>query len=291
MKFLKETISNLLCLVNSFEMRFITRNVATEFETLQQINNGKSLIRFGDGEISIITNSDIGFQKFDRDLKHRLIKIIKSSNDGLIICIPGPIGNKDDYLTEKAKDFWANHKKHAFCYWAFYTKKNKQYYNTQVTRCYIDINRIQITKTLFNEWKKLWEKRNILIVEGEFTRMGIMNDLFSNSQRIRRIIAPSTNAYSNYKRILNSILINRQKDELILISLGPTAKVLVYDLFLNGITAIDVGHLDIEYDWYLSGMHNRTKIRNKYINEIVNGNIVDSCIDQKYQSSIIERIL
>ena len=38
---------------------------------------------------------------------------------------------------------------------------------------------------------------------------------------------------------------------MIIIALGPTATVLAYDLAKEGYQALDMGHFDIEYEWYL----------------------------------------
>ena len=42
-----------------------------------------------------------------------------------------------------------------------------------------------------------------------------------------------------------------RKNKLILIALGPTATILAYDLYKLGYRAIDIGHIDIEYEWFL----------------------------------------
>ena len=43
--------------------------------------------------------------------------------------------------------------------------------------------------------KKIWEGRDILIVEGEKSRIGIGNDLFNNTKSIKRIICPAKHAF------------------------------------------------------------------------------------------------
>ena len=40
----------------------------------------------------------------------------------------------------------------------------------------------------FEKLKKLWDKRDILIVEGENSRSGVGNDLFDDTQSVERII-------------------------------------------------------------------------------------------------------
>ena len=39
-------------------------------------------------------------------------------------------------------------------------------------------------------------------------------------------------------------------EKLILLMLGPTAKVLGFQLSREGYQAIDIGHIDSEYEWY-----------------------------------------
>ena len=101
--------------------------------------------------------------------------------------------------------------------------------------------------------------------------MGIGNDLFADTKSIKRILAPSKNAFSKYDEILNVVKKNISKDKLILIALGPTATVLAYDLFKLGYQAIDIGHIDIEYEWYLRGATEKIKIPNKFVNEVSGG--------------------
>ena len=56
-------------------------------------------------------------------------------------------------------------------------------------------------------------------------------------------------------------------DSLYLLSIGPTAKILAYDLFKTGRRVFDVGHLDIEYEWYLQQANQKVNIPGKYVNE------------------------
>lgn len=79
------------------------------------------------------------------------------------------------------------------------------------------------------------------------------NDLFDNAASICRIEAPATSSFDRYDEILNAALNYAEKDTLFLVALGPTAEVLVYDLFKNGYQAVDIGHCGSEYEWYLNG--------------------------------------
>ena len=79
-----------------------------------------------------------------------------------------------------------------------------------------------------------------------------------------------------------------KKGSLVLIALGPTATVLAYDLVKQGYQAIDIGHLDIEYEWYLRGVNDeKVIIEGKYTNEVVGGNIVADVRDSKYEKEVV----
>ena len=69
-----------------------------------------------------------------------------------------------------------------------------------------NINRVRIAKYI-SKFKKIWEKKDILLIEGEHSRLGIGNNLFNNSKSIKRILCPDINAFKVYDKII--IIINR----------------------------------------------------------------------------------
>ena len=83
---------------------------------------------------------------------------------------------------------------------------------------------------------------------------------------------------------------NISKETLIIISLGPTATVLAYDLSLMGYQAIDIGHIDNEYEWYLRKAEERVDIAYKYVHEIVSGRAAKDIHDQAFDRQVIARI-
>jgi hypothetical protein len=54
-------------------------------------------------------------------------------------------------------------------------------------------------------------------------------------------------------------------DKLVLAALGPTAAALAYDLCNRGCQAIDIGHLDLEYEWFLRRDAAGTPLEFKYV--------------------------
>lgn len=65
-------------------------------------------------------------------------------------------------------------------------------------------------------------------------------------------------------------MLDHAKDfDLVLISLGPTATVLSYDISKHGIRCIDTGHIDIEYEWMCSSAQNKVAVNRKTLTKLV----------------------
>ena len=168
--------------------------------------------------------------------------------------------------------------------------KNKQYFSSLLTRFYINKKDKSKISQYVKRLKQIWDKKDVVIIEGDKSRLGIGNDLFDNMNSIQRIICPSQNAFDVYDKILKKSL-KIKKDKLILIALGPTATILTYDLYKNGYHVIDVGHIDIEYEWYLRNVSQKIKIKNKYVLEVKKGTQgIREVKDKRYYSQIIFKI-
>lgn len=255
-------------------------------ETLDElVNSNKSICRYGDGEFNIIFGESIPFQKYDVNLQKRL-KDILISNDSNILCgIPDVFGSLDNHNPDHSK-FWYKY--------LYYNRDkiykiidlNKCYADTGVSRSYLEYLPSIDHDEFFEELKDLWKNKNIVIVEGNGSRLGVGNDLFNSAKSIKRILCPSKNAFSKYSEILNNC-ISCDKESLFIIALGPTATVLAYDLSKKGFRALDFGHVDIEYEWYLKKATHKIPVKNKIVNEIRTCRSVGKIKDKKYDSEII----
>lgn len=274
--------------------KYGTPDIRSIEETIQYvIDNKVSVSRFGDGEFSWMEHiyQWKTFQDDSEELSERLKEVIRSNRDNHIICLSGTFGKLDEF-NKDARYFWTEFMyKHRLA-WYKYLDMNRTYYNTYMSRLYIDFEDKSKVQERFNLIKKIWEDKNILIVEGEKTRLGVGNDLFQKAKSIRRILAPSKNAFSKYSEILDAVKRNAQKDDVVLIALGPTATVLAYDLACCDIQGIDIGHVDIEYEWFKMGATEKVPIKNKYTNEAANftGTNVGKSDDEVYESQIVETI-
>lgn len=103
---------------------------------------------------------------------------------------------------------------------------------------------------------------------------------------------PCGNSWGSYPEILSNVkkVVAENRDALYILALGPTATVLAYDLCV-GVQALDLGHLDVQYEYYILRAEKKIALAGKYVNEVEEGrNITDSIIDQEYKNSIILEI-
>lgn len=258
------------------------------------LKNKMSLSRFGDGEFKwMLDIRQISFQDADEQLKMKLLNTFFDKNDKLLIGLPKSFDSIKEY-NHNAKRYWSNFflKHHKEVFDLINKKNDATFVNASITRPYMDYQDKNNCGYRFENLKRIWNNREIIIVEGEKTKLGMGNDLFSNTTKIERIICPSVNAFSKYDAILNEIL-KQDNSKLILLSLGPTATVLAGDLAKKGYQAIDTGHIDIEYEWYKSKSKKKSKIKGKYTNESTSRKKADDLYDndQEYQNQIIGRVL
>ncbi len=62
---------------------------------------------------------------------------------------------------------------------------------------------------------------------------------------------------------------------------------LAYDLTVEGHQAIDIGHLDLEYEWFLAGKGERVAVKYKYNNEVEGDEGAEELNDPVYEAQII----
>ena len=235
-------------------------------EVVDKVLDGYSVSRYGDMELRMISNTPTNcYQKNDKKLAKRLQKIAAAKDAKNIICFPKPLCSLKG-LTLNAKLFWISN---AFWYrkwWKKCINLSKTYGSTQITRPYIDYRNKKDAKDRYDNLKRIWKNKKVCIIEGEMTHLGEGNDLFNNAKAVKRILAPSKNAYDVFDEILGKAE-KVSKDYIFLIALGPTATVLSYELSKRGRVAFDAGHVDIEYEWMIRGTKKKIDIAGKAVNE------------------------
>lgn len=266
-------------------------NIMNGEDTLKYILMHKcSIARFGDGEFDLMFNErNIGFQDKSLDLQNRLQ--VAMANNNLLRCICGSL-NSTKGLKADAKRFWKHwgkngHQRKVYELVVKLAGRNCVFGDAQITRPYIDYKTYKNAKKIFPMLKQLWNNQDILIVEGSQSRLGVGNDLFNNAKSIKRILAPPINAFSIYDKILETV-IQEYNGELVILALGPVATILASDLSNINIQALDLGHIDIEYEWFLRGAKEKIGIQGKFVNENKDyEHEIADCTDPKYLAQIV----
>lgn len=266
--------------------------ILDNMETINKIADEKySIARICDGEFFLMMEDQgFTFQSIDSSLTKRLFEVLNSDEEKMLVGIPRVFGKKDlDFRTKYSKEWWNTYLLNYRSKWYKNLDFNKVYGSGFFTRNYIAVEDKSKSEAYFKSVKRIWNGRDILLVEGRYSRLGVGNDLFDNAKSTKRILCPNENAFDKYEDILNKVKC-QDKDSLILIALGPTATILSYDLYKLGFQAVDIGHIDIEYEWFLQGAQVKSNVKNKY-NYEANGIIKDDDFkDEKYESQILSII-
>ena len=227
------------------------------------VKERKSLSRFGDGEFMWMSGERIAsFQDYSAEFARDLTLAFKNGNENLLVGIPYGVFDSSK-CNINAKMHWRIIRSNFISRLVKFMDVNRVYSDASITRPYID-----------------YRDRNYSA------------SIFDNATSIKRIICPAENAYSKLEAIKSSIRLNVEKDTLILGALGPTASILASQLCDEGYQFVDIGHVDVEYMWYLRHAILRETIEGKYVNESgvrTCSNLYDK--DMGYQSSIIDKVL
>lgn len=271
--------------------KYGTPNVASIDDTLDKLLEGRiSMSRFGDGEYKVMRGRGNAFQEPSKALSKRLKEIIKLNGkyDDYIVCIPN-IPNGYDLLNDESRNFWFSFMRDYGYGWYKHLNFNSKYYNAHVTRLYYDWKSKDRCGKWFEKIKKIWDNQDVIIIEGEKSRLGVGNNLFDGVKSIERILAPSNNAFDCYEEILATAK-KQPKNKLVLLALGQTATVLAFDLYIDGYWVLDIGHIDIEYEWFLINAKKKTAIKGKYVKEVQELSEVQDFKNRLYTKQIIKKI-
>ena len=255
----------------------------------------KCLARFGDNEFELMCGyKRVNYQDVDEKLAEQLKKALNSNETNLLVAIADNYGSLERYTDEAARDIRTYLTKEVRKRHMELLDLSRQYYNAYLSRPYMIYRDKENAEKRFNQVKMIWDNEDILIVEGEYTRFGVGNDLLKNTKSIERIIVPSKNAFDKYDEIKRMVC-KYGRDKLILSILGPTATVLAYDLAKENYWIIDIGQLDTEYEWFLCEVNKRCSLRYKTVSEVNSYDEVGA-IDKDsnmriYDSEIVARIL
>lgn len=169
------------------------------------INEHKSFIRFGDGEFEIMRgNERAPFQKAEEELSRRLLNVISTSDQRILIGIANNYGDLDCYTEETAQGIREYMTEETRAFHLSILDLDRTYYNAYVFKTFMPYKDKAATDKRVELVRTIWDGRDVVFIEGDKTRTGYGNDLFDNAKSIRRILCPTCNAYAKYDEILTS---------------------------------------------------------------------------------------
>jgi glycosyltransferase family protein len=221
-------------------------SVISTGDTLAYVaKNRASLTRFGDGELALALGKSIGFQLHSPQLQDRLLEILSSQKkEKLLVALP-----EFSYFGEDVSNIFGD-----VSVWEYFWMKHfatlkpylaqQSYGNATVSR------RSVFEENTLDSLQRIWASQDVVFVVGAGGRFELVDDLFDNVSSSQVLEVPAVNAFDSYDDILARCLAI-SGDKLFIISCGPTATVLAYDLAQHGLWALDFGHLPNAYQQYL----------------------------------------
>ena len=228
-------------------------------ETIEElIHTDKSMVRFGDGEITMIRGKSLKLQKVEPEIIEGLKRILGYQYDDMIVTIPEIFDDLSIYRKE-SRQFWRDHLLFSRKTYEQYCNKDRIYHNTSVSRFYYALEDQSRCTQWIERIRRIWQDKDVVVVEGEKTHNGVGNDLFDTARSVERIIGPASDAYGKLDEII-ACCMEYPKDRLFVVSLGVAAKFFTERMFLEGYRVLDIGHLDMEYEWYLKKAEHKETI-------------------------------
>lgn len=214
-------------------------------ETLNYIiSNDSSIVRLGDGEFGLMRGASVYFndwyQQYDKKLAKKLREVASSHDPSVLLCIPG------DHLTKTKEEdsheyrYWINSKMllHALVH------RDKVYGNSFAF--YPKVN----TGINYKKLKAYLAKKDVVIITSGLERF----EMIRLGRSTHLIEAPKSNGWQKVGEIRTELdqLVKKENlkkyETLVMVSMGPAAKVFVYELAKEGFTAWDAGQFfDLAY--------------------------------------------
>ncbi|WP_164743478.1 GT-D fold domain-containing glycosyltransferase [Microbacterium sulfonylureivorans] len=226
--------------------------IMTVDQTLDALVGGKSIARFGGGDLWTMAGGFELFQKPGSELTRRLEEVLRSDEPDLLVAIPSFTYELSSELSEGMWEYCLRSAPRLRRILNPYLKTGTTYAATEVSLAHSTFGEAFDRESYFEKCRRIWDGERIVIVHGEGIFDGYRHDLFGNASTVTHIVAPSSDAFEHYDDILSRTL-ESPPGSLVIAILGPTATVLAYDLHRAGYRALDLGHISKSYEWWRTG--------------------------------------
>lgn len=225
---------------------FVTNELATAQRLLYSNN---SFVRFGDLDIDLINGISWPNQKASKELSSQLSHILTHPIPNLFIGIYDPFSSQSRTPVHHQDWLLDNDRYRQFL--LQYTSADQEYLSTIVSSPFI-LNRNTSclpVRLIYDTLRMIWKDKDIVLLRGANGQV-YDYDVYDTARNQTIIYAPRYQAYQQYQVLLTELMSERA-DKLYILSAGPVAKLLTYDLTRSGRRALDLGHLAKDYDLYM----------------------------------------
>lgn len=204
-------------------------------ETIRALSaNNLSFARFGDGEFRLLghPDQDISFQDNSSELRQKLLNVLSSSNENLLIGFP------QIYQDNNWSSIWAEIWNDVKCL----IPASRDWGNAHVTRPFV-FKKYRSEAVM--AWRSVWADKSVCVITGKSSRFEFIPELFDNVASVHRIDSVDKNAFEDIDRILD--MAESTETDMFLIALGPAGTILAHELANRGLRGLDIGHLSDSY--------------------------------------------
>jgi hypothetical protein len=200
--------------------------VMGEMFTLSLVASGRSIARYGDGELNLCHGRSIPCQAHSPVLQRRLLDILQDSGECLV-------GIPNIHSATPKAEFWGKYKASARL--LAYREYGSAFISRPDSAPWID------TPEYWALLESLWKDRDVTLVRGADSERGLFPSDLVGARSVREVLAPRRHAFADYDKLLDLI----GTPDLALLCVGPTATVLAVDLCARGVHAVDIGHVGL----------------------------------------------
>lgn len=202
--------------------------VLDEATTLHGAVLGKSMARFGDGELKLALGRDAKSQAADPALAKALRQVLKDTVGPALVCIPN-IGRSDGVK----EAFWKQYRTRQYV--GLYRMEGI-YGSAFVTRP--DSAPYIQTPAYWRLLREVWRGQDVVLVRGS-TKSLVAGEL-TGARSVEEVVGPRQHAWAASGELLARL---RGEKRRVLLCLGATATVLAWRLAHEGVHAFDLGHV------------------------------------------------
>lgn len=207
--------------------------VVGEEATLDAIVSGKSIARYGDGELNNLEGKKCVPQLIQPGLTEELRKVIAAKNPNCLVGIP----YVDKRMPEGKQKSW----EHYMPRFAPFLNGKATYYSAFITRP--DSAPWIGTAAYFDKVQSLWKGKEVALVWGGYRSLYPDFLRKTGAVKVHSIIVSYEDAYAQIDDIERRVLATGVAK--VLLCAGPTATCLAHRLSLRGVQAIDLGHIGL----------------------------------------------